>query len=171
MRTTKNWDIFRVEKRLRRLFSFKDKLPTDLQSYFIYRYTCRACNSSYIGKTDRHQNVRWCEHLKITPITRQPSTSKSKPTAVQEHITSSGHQGSLEDFEVMGRENTRNDFFLRVKESLLIKRHKPKLNENEASTPLFLFWGIGTLQGRGDSYGFSCTFSLIIKNLFIYFSV
>ena len=131
--------IFCSQRQLKRLFSFKDKLPTDLQSYFIYRYTCRACNSSYIGKTDRHQNVRWCEHLKITPITRQPSMSKTKPTAVHEHITSTNHQGSLEDFEVIGRENTRNDFFLRVKESLLIKKHKPKLNENEASTPLFLF--------------------------------
>ena len=131
--------IFHSQRRLKRLFSFKDKLPTDLQSYIIYRYTCRACNSSYIGKTDRHQNVRWCEHLKITPITRQPSKSKTKPTAVHEHITFTNHQGSLDDFEIMGRENSRNDFFLRVKESLLIKRHKPKLNENEASTPLFLF--------------------------------
>ena len=131
--------IFRSQRRLKRLFSFKDKLPTALQSYIIYRYTCRACNSSYIGKTDRHQNVRWCEHLKITPMKRQPSKSKSKPTAVHEHITSTNHQGSLDDFEIMGRENSRNDFFLRVKESLLIKKHRPKLNENEASTPLFLF--------------------------------
>ena len=131
--------IFRSQRRLKRLFSFKDKLPTSLQSYIIYLYKCRACNSSYIGKTDRHQTVRWCEHLKLTPITRQQSKSKTKPTAIQEHITSTQHQGSLEDFEVIGRESSRNDFFLRVKESLLIKRHKPKLNENEASTPLCLF--------------------------------
>ena len=72
-------------------------------------------------------------------MTRQPSKSKTKPTAVYEHVTSTGHQGSLDDFEVMGRENSRKDFFLRVKESLLIKKHKSKLNENEASTPLFLF--------------------------------
>ena len=131
--------IFRSQRRLKRMFSFKDRLPTSLQSYIIYRYTCRTCNSSYIGKTDRHQTVRWCEHLKLTPLTRQPSTSKTKPTAVYEHITSTNHQGELLDFEVIGRDNLRNDFFLKVKESLLIKRYKPKLNENEASTPLFLF--------------------------------
>ena len=65
--------------------------------------------------------------------------SKAKPTAVHKHITHTNHQRDLTDFEVIGRDNTRNDFFLKVKESLLIKRHKPKMNENEASTPLFLF--------------------------------
>ena len=131
--------IFRSQRRLKRLFSFKDRLPSCLQSYIIYRYTCRTCNSSYIGKTDRHQHVRWCEHLKITPMRHRPSKSKQKPTAVYEHISGTGHQGALDDFEVIGRESSRNDFFLRVKESLLIKKHKPKLNENEASTPLYLF--------------------------------
>ena len=131
--------IFRSQRRLKGMFSYKDKLPTCLQSYIIYRYTCRTCNSSYIGKTDRHQHVRWCEHLKITPMRRRPSKNKQEATAVYEHILSASHQGSLEDFEVIGRERTRNDFLLRVKESLLIKRHRPKLNENEASTPLLLF--------------------------------
>ena len=70
---------------------------------------------------------------------RRPSKSKSESTAVHEHISSTNHQGSIDDFEVIGRESTRNDFFLKVKESLLIKKHKPKLNENEASTPLLLF--------------------------------
>ena len=56
-----------------------------------------------------------------------------------EHILSAGHEGSLEDFEVLGRERTRNDFLLRVKESLIIKKHGTKLNETVASTPLLLF--------------------------------
>ena len=105
----------------------------------IFHYTCRTCNGSYIGKTDRHQTVRWCEHLKITTMKRRPSKSKTEATAVYEHISSTGHLGSIDDFEVIARESTRNDFFLRVKESLLIKKHKPIMNENEASTPLLLF--------------------------------
>ena len=131
--------IFRSQRRLKSFFSFKDLLPTSLQSYIIYRYTCRTCNGSYIGKTDRHQTVRWCEHLKITTMKRRPSKSKTEATAVYEHILSTGHLGSIDDFEVIARESTRNDFFLRVKESLLIKKHKPIMNENEASTPLLLF--------------------------------
>ena len=70
---------------------------------------------------------------------RRPSKSKQEATAVYEHIFGTGHEGSLDDFEIIGRESSRNDFLLRVKESLLIKKHKPNLNENEASTPLYLF--------------------------------
>ena len=69
----------------------------------------------------------------------RPSKSKQKPTAVYEHISGTGHQGALDDFEIIGRESSRNDFLLRVKESLLIEKHNQKLNENEASTPLYLF--------------------------------
>ena len=75
----------------------------------------------------------------LKEIYQNIKTSKSNQTAVQKHITATNHQRDLSDFEVIGRDSLINDFFLKVKESLLIKRHKPKLNENEASTPLFLF--------------------------------
>ena len=54
-------------------------------------------------------------------------------------LTQTGHSATLEDFEIIGRERSRNDFRLRVKESILIKKHAPVLNENEASIPLMLF--------------------------------
>ncbi len=42
-------------------------------------------------------------------------------TAVEAHKTSTGHETTYEDFEVIGREKSRNSFHLKVKESLLIK--------------------------------------------------
>ena len=131
--------IFRSQRRLKTLFRYKDMMPPDLQSYIVYRYTCGTCNSTYIGKTDRHRHIRWCEHLKIQPFRGGPSKSKQKPTAVHDHITGTGHVASLDDFEVIGRERSRNDFRLRLKESLLIKKHAATLNGNEASIPLSLF--------------------------------
>ena len=131
--------IFRSQRRLKTLFRYKDMIPPDLQSYIVYRYTCGTCNSTYIGKTDRHRHIRWCEHLKIQPFRGGPSKSKQKPTAVHDHITGTGHLASLDDFEVIGRERSRNDFRLRLKESLLIKKHAATLNGNEASIPLSLF--------------------------------
>ena len=131
--------IFRSQRRLSTMFRYKDVMPSDLSSYILYRYTCGTCNSSYIGKTDRHCHIRWCEHLKIQPFRGRPSKSKQKPTAVHEHLTQTGHSATLEDFEIVGRERSRNDFRPRVKESILIKKHAPVLNENEASTPLMLF--------------------------------
>ena len=131
--------IFRSQRRLRTLFRYKDTIPTNLQSYIIYRYTCGTCKDSYIGKTDRHCLIRWCEHLKITPKRGNPSKNKAEPTAVREHTLATEHPASLDNFEIIGRERSRNDFKLKIKESLLIKKHRPKLNDNDQSIPLSLF--------------------------------
>ena len=131
--------IFRSQRRLKTLFRFKDTIPRALQSYVLYRYTCGTCNCSYIGKTDRHCHIRWCEHLKITPTRGRPSKNKSEPTAIRQHSLDSQHPASLDDFEIIGREQSRNDFKLKIKESLLIKKYRPKLNENVQSIPLLLF--------------------------------
>ena len=131
--------IFKSGRRLRSLFRFKDTMPLALQSFILYKYTCRTCNCSYIGKSERHCHVRFCEHLKITPLRGQGSKKKLQPTAVQQHITSLDHPGTTQDFEIIGNEPSRNSFHLRVKESLLIKLHKPRLNEAVQSTPLELF--------------------------------
>ena len=70
---------------------------------------------------------------------RRLSKSVQELTAVYEHINSTQHLASLDDFEIIGRENSRNGFLLRVKESLLIKKHRPDLNDSVQSTPLMLF--------------------------------
>ena len=131
--------IFRSQRRLKTLFHFKDRIPLSLQSYVLYRYTCGTCNCAYIGKTDRHCHIRWCEHLKITPTRKRPSKNKQESTAIHQHTTSTEHPASLEDFEIIGREPTRNGFKLKIKESLLIKKLRPTLNENVQSIPLMLF--------------------------------
>ena len=131
--------VFRSQRRLRTLFRFKDSIPQALQSYVLYSYKCGTCNGSYIGKTNRHCHIRWCEHLKLTPTRKRPSKSKQESTAIHQHITSTEHPASLDDFEIVGREPSRNDFKLKIKESLLIKKLRPKLNENVQSIPLLLF--------------------------------
>ena len=50
-------------------FRFKDRLLFDLVSGVIDKYTCRGCNSSYYGETDRHLKVRSGEHIGISPLT------------------------------------------------------------------------------------------------------
>ena len=54
-------------KRQRKLavFWFKDRLPFDLVSGVVYKYTCGRWNSSYYGETDRHVKVRSGEHIGI----------------------------------------------------------------------------------------------------------
>ena len=45
---------FKSQKKLTHVFRFKNRLPFDLVSGVVYKYTCGRCNSSYYGETDRH---------------------------------------------------------------------------------------------------------------------
>ena len=134
--------IWNSRKRLQNFFSFKDRLPMHLRSKVLYRYTCNGCNSIYLGKTKRHFLVRAYEHLGRSIRTGKDFTfnpKNSNNTAVLEHIHQSKQcKGSLDSFEIIG--GARNDFHLRIKESLLVKKVKPTLfNRAETSIPLKLF--------------------------------
>ena len=113
-----------------------------LRSKILYRFTCDGCNSIYLGKTKRHYLVREYEHLGISVRTGNKfsfNPKNSNNTAVLEHINQlNGCGGSCDSFEIIG--GARNDFHLRIKESLLIKKIKPSLlNPNSQSVPLQLF--------------------------------
>ena len=129
-------------RKLCSFFAFKDKLPVHLRSKILYRFTCDGCNSIYIGKSKRHFLVRAFEHLGKSIKTGKAFTynsSCSNNTAVLNHLNQShGCSATLESFDIIG--SARNDFFLKIKESLLIKKVKPTLlNPNGQSVPLHLF--------------------------------
>ena len=44
--------------KVRNLFSVKGSVPKYLRSFVVYRFTCPACNASYIGETTRHLTNR-----------------------------------------------------------------------------------------------------------------
>ena len=39
--------VFKNQEKLANVFRFKDRLPLDLVSGVVYKYTCGRCNSSY----------------------------------------------------------------------------------------------------------------------------
>ena len=133
--------IWSSNRKLRNFFSFKDRLPMHLRSKILYRYSCNGCNSIYLGKNKRHFLVTAYEHLGISVRTGKEFTYNPKNnnnTSILDHL----HQpkrchGNLDNFEIIGRAD--NDFFLRIKESLLIKKFNPTLNQKGKSIPLYLF--------------------------------
>ena len=129
--------IYRAATRLRTLFSFKDKIPSYLSSGIIYKYKCGRCNSTYIGESTRHTKRRFCEHMGISALTGKVLKGQNS-TTVLDHIKLCKCQVSLDDFSIIGRDNS-GEFNLRVKESLFIHRDKPNLNKQENSVPLVLF--------------------------------
>ena len=72
--------IFSSNKKLRIFFSFKDKIPEYLRSLVLYRFKCSDCNITYIGKTCRHFQVRFSEHLRISKVTNLPLKYNKKST-------------------------------------------------------------------------------------------
>ena len=133
--------VWNSPRKLRNLFTFKDKLPIRLRSKILYRFTCNGCNSIYLGKTKRHFLVRACEHLGVSLRTGKKYTynpNNSNNSRILDHLHQSEEcTGDLTNFEIIGKAN--NDYFLRIKESLLIQKFKPSLNLKDSSIPLLLF--------------------------------
>ena len=65
-----------TSQKISSFFSTKDKMPSALRSYVVYKFTCACCNARYVGETTRHYNVRVYEHLH----------KKSNPSSVFIHL-------------------------------------------------------------------------------------
>ena len=118
------------------LKDFKGLLPSDLVSGVVYKYTCGRCNSTYYGEMDRHLKVRSGEQIGISPLTFKKA-KPSKESAIHDHLLNCNNLSSFEEFTILTHGNNKFDF--EIKESLLIKRHRPILNKSISSTKLFLF--------------------------------
>ena len=59
--------IFKSTTRLNNFFNLKDKVPFNLCSNVVYKFSCGRCNAIYYGETCRHLNVRVGEHSGILP--------------------------------------------------------------------------------------------------------
>ena len=57
--------VFKSQRKLVNVFRFKDRLPFELVSGVVYKYTCGRCNSSYYGETDRLLKVRSRKRIDI----------------------------------------------------------------------------------------------------------
>ena len=62
-------EIFNIKlvfhsSKIKKYFSYKDPIPSDLKSILVYIFTCASCSSSYIDKTCRNFKTRIKEHIK-----------------------------------------------------------------------------------------------------------
>ena len=139
---TKITIMWNSPRRIRQLFRFKDVLPMRLRSNILYQYSCDGCNSIYLGKTKRHFGVRAYEHLGLSLRTDKQFTynpTHNNNSGILIHINDQNNNclGNTNNFKIIGK--AQNDFFLRIKESLLIRKLKPSLNTQDNSIPLQLF--------------------------------
>ena len=132
--------VFKISNRVSSFLSFKDKLPATLDSGVIYKYMCASCKVSYVGCTKRYWESRLEDHTHVSALTGGQLFGK-QIFAPHQHVRTAKCSPSgrvhREDFEIIGRES--NFYLLQVKESIFIYKHKPELNGNKQSVPLYLF--------------------------------
>ena len=128
--------IFQSPSKFHTLYNFKDTLDKKIHSDLIYCYTCSNCNVTYYGKTYQHFFTRAAEHMGISNLIEK-WVKNVKVSAVSDYRLQCEYVISFDDFDVLASET--NNFRLLIKESLLIKSHKPVLNRTIKSFPLKLF--------------------------------
>ena len=99
------------------LVSPKDQDKITNKNCVIYSYSCGIidCGEEYIGESGRSFGERYKEHLKA-------------PSPIFQHQSISGHEISIENFKILGRED--NSLARTIKESIYIRVNNPTRNRN-----------------------------------------
>ena len=103
-------------------------LPTILKfSMVIYRFKCGRvdCDEEYIGESSGSFGERFKEHQKA-------------PSPIYDHSNISGHQVTIENFNIVGRED--HNLSMAIKEALYIRVNNPSLNRNIGKFHLPHIW-------------------------------
>ena len=127
------------------MFTYKDKLPKNLQSSVIYQYSCpQECGSVYVGSTTRTLETRIAEHFGVSIRTNRALTSPPH-SSIRAHYSSNSYLcsgGSVSPDQFVVVDGCKGVVNLRILESLYICRTKPNLNEMASAFPLKIvdFW-------------------------------
>ena len=118
-------------------FKTKDRIPSDVQSFVVYNYQCSSCNARYIGSTCRSFKSRRLEHMGLSIHTGNP-LSNPEYSSIRNHSEVNDHRLLHKDFKILKVAPTFNK--LLITESILIQKHRPLLNSNNRSLPLYIQW-------------------------------
>ena len=131
--------VFRPTCRLSDFFPFKGRIPSAMRSHVVYKYKCQCCGALYVGQTRRNIHTRISEHMGVSSKTGN-KLSVSQMSAVLTHHHLSKHAISDSNFTILTSGNFKFDHDLEKRESLLISKLEPILNNNNISSmPLYLF--------------------------------
>jgi hypothetical protein len=126
--------IFTNNNRIESFFKFKDKLPNNLCSSVIYKYTCDACEDIYIGKTIRNLSIRIDEHRGLSFRTKSVLFNPMNSN-IRNHSFNCDCPIRNNNFQILDYSHERD---LCALESLYIWHLKPKINSAGASENLFI---------------------------------
>ena len=121
--------IIHVTNKLGQFFNHKQKQSLLLRSNVVYRLKC-SCGSCYIGQTRRNIKSRMEEH--------NPEAKFSYKTDVTKHLLDNPeHTIDFEHPEILASASNLKE--LMIKETILIQQHRPDINVDDSSLPLYVF--------------------------------
>ena len=105
----------------------KDKDNILKKGGVIYRYKCGRvdCEDEYIGESGRTFAERFREHMK-------------SPSPIQDHYKITGHEVSLDNFSLVGRDD--QSLTGAIRETMLNRLNDPSLNRNIGKYQLPHIW-------------------------------
>ena len=105
----------------------KDRDTILKKSGVIYRYRCGRvdCEEEYIGESGRTFEERFGEHMRA-------------PSPIKDHHNTTGHEVSLDNFSIVGREG--NSIARNIKEAIFLRAKDPSLNRNIGKFQLPHIW-------------------------------
>ena len=127
---------FQTKGKISNIFTFKEKIPSVQCSGIVYKFQCRSCNATHYGKTKGHFEIRMCEHLGISTLTGK-RVKGDDDSAIKGHLLFCNHTPDFKDFSILA--TNKNDFKVKLMESLLINRGHTPFNKNKQSLHLELF--------------------------------
>ena len=97
------------------------------KSGVIYKYSCGRvdCGEEYIGESGRTFGERYREHMR-------------SPSPIMDHHNTTGHEVSLDNFTIVGRED--NNIARNIREAIFIRVNDPSLNRNIGKFQLPHIW-------------------------------
>ena len=125
--------VFYNNRRTSSIIRLKESLASGMCSMIVYKFVCPKCSMEYIGSTTKLLLTRFFEHKGISQRTLTP-LGKPPQSSIREHCESICHtQFDISNFNILHK--ARYDSELRLFETFLIEKIKPKLNiESSAST-------------------------------------
>ena len=116
------------------LFNYKDRLPTPLHSFLVYKFRCARCACEYVGSTSRILHTRVRVHEGRSHRTGA-LLSVASHSNIRLHSQSCGVSFSESDLKILSA-CERNRETLLILESMFILRNKPKNRLKSTIYPL-----------------------------------
>ena len=95
--------VFKCQTRLSHSFRYKDTIPKDLISGFVYKFQCGLCNESYYGQSIRHLDIRSGEHIVASPLTGK-KVKPSNNSAICDDLLQFNFSRSSNNFSILAHE-------------------------------------------------------------------